>query len=87
MKSPAGASEANAPPPKKRVGPITFFNQVRAEARKVTWTSYRETWVAAVMVVIMVLVASIFFYLSDTIIKFLVGFLTGIWSDGAATNG
>ncbi len=87
MKSPTGASESNASPPKKRVGPFTFFNQVRAEARKVTWTSTRETWVASVMVVVMVLLAGVFFYLSDSIIKLLVGFLTGIWHDGAATNG
>lgn len=87
MKSPTGASETNAAPPKKRVGPITFISQVRAEARKVTWTSTRETWVASVMVLVMVLVASIFFYLSDSIIKVIVGFLTGIWGDGASTNG
>jgi preprotein translocase subunit SecE len=87
MKSPTGASETNAAPPKKRVGPFTFISQVRAEARKVTWTSTRETWVASVMVLVMVLVASIFFYLSDSIIKVIVGFLTGIWGDGASTNG
>jgi len=46
-----------------------------------------ETWVASVMVVVMVLLAGVFFYLSDSIIKLLVGFLTGIWHDGAATNG
>ncbi len=87
MKSPTGASETNASPPKKRTGPLTFISQVRAEARKVTWTSTRETWVASVMVVVMVIVASIFFYFSDSIIKLLVGFLTGISGGGASTNG
>lgn len=87
MKSPTGASETNAAPPKKRVGPITFINQVRAEARKVTWTSRRETMVASIMVAVMVLVASIFFYVSDSIIKLLVGILTGISTGGASTNG
>ncbi len=87
MKSPTGASESNAAPPKKRVGPITFIGQVRAEARKVTWTSTRETWVASVMVVIMVIAAALFFYLSDSIIKLLVGLLTGISGSGAPTNG
>jgi len=86
MKSPTGASESNASPPKKRVGPFTFIGQVRAEARKVTWTSYRETWVAAVMVVVMVLIASIFFYLADSIISFLVRWVTGI-SGGAPIDG
>jgi len=87
MKSPTGASESNAAPPKKRVGPITFISQVRAEARKVTWTSRRETIVASIMVVIMVVAAAIFFYLSDSIIKLLVGILTGISGSGTPTNG
>jgi preprotein translocase subunit SecE len=84
MKSPTGTSETTAPtPPKKRVGPITFINQVRAEARKVTWTSYRETWVASLMVVVMVIMAALFFYATDVVVKFLVVFLTGI--SGAPT--
>ena len=80
MKNPTGTSETNSAPPKKRVGPFTFIGQVRTEARKVTWTSYRETWVASVMVVIMVVLAAIFFYATDSIVKLLVGFLTGIWT-------
>jgi preprotein translocase subunit SecE len=80
MKTPTGTSESNSPaPPKKRVGPITFINQVRAEARKVTWTSYRETWVASVMVAVMVILAAIFFYATDSIVRLLVGVLTGVW--------
>ena len=38
---------------KKRVGPITFFRQVRAEGNKVTWTSRQETIQATIFVVIM----------------------------------
>lgn len=88
MKTSTGASEPGTTvPPKKRVGPLTFIGQVRAEGRKVTWTSTRETWIASVMVVIMVLAAAIFFYLSDSLIKVVVGLLTGIWGSGAATNG
>jgi len=80
MKTPTGTSETAANnPPKKRVGPITFFSQVRAEGRKVTWTSRRETMVASIMVVIMVVVAAIFFYATDSIVKLGVGFATGIW--------
>ena len=80
MKSPTGTSEANSPAPqKKRVGPFKFFRQVRDEASKVTWTSYRETWVASVMVAIMVILAAIFFYATDSLVKLLVGFATGIW--------
>lgn len=80
MKNPTGTSETAASnPPKKRVGPIKFFSQVRDEGRKVTWTTRKETMVASIMVVIMVIVAAIFFYATDSIVKFAVGYATGIW--------
>ncbi|MEY2757739.1 MAG: hypothetical protein RIR33_1517 [Pseudomonadota bacterium] len=87
MKSPTGTSEANSPAPKKRTGPFTFIGQVRAEARKVTWTSRKETIAASIMVAIMVVMAAIFFYLSDSIIRFLVQWITGISTGTTPTNG
>ena len=79
MKTPTGTSETTAnAPPKKRVGPITFITQVRAEARKVTWTTFRETWIASLMVVIMVVVAAVFFYATDSLVKLGVWGATGI---------
>ena len=88
MKSPTGTSEANSPAPKKeRVGPIKFIGQVRSEARKVTWTSRKETIAASIMVAIMVVLAAIFFYASDSIIRLIVGFITGIWHGAPTTNG
>ena len=36
---------------------------MRAEARKVTWTSWKETWITSVMVGIMVVLASLFFFM------------------------
>ena len=78
MKSPTGTSEANAPAPKKRVGPLTFISQVRAEARKVTWTSRKETIAASIMVAIMVVMAAIFFYATDSLVKLLVWLVTGL---------
>ena len=38
---------------------------VRAEGRKVTWTSRRETWITSVMVAIMVAISMLFFWLVD----------------------
>jgi preprotein translocase subunit SecE len=71
-------SETAAPaPPKKRVGPFTFLKQVQQEGRKVTWTTRKETIWATTMVVIMVIVASIFFYLTDVVVSFLVKLATG----------
>src|SRR3954471_9651479 len=55
--------------PKKRTSLSQFANEVRAEARKVTWTSRRETWITSVMVAIMVVIAAIFFWATNTIIS------------------
>ena len=38
---------------------------MRAEARKITWTSWRETWITSVMVFIMVVVTALFFLVVD----------------------
>ena len=65
-KPPARAGGAKtsveASPPKPRTNPVEFFRQVRAEARKTTWTSPKETWITSVMVLIMVVVATLFFF-------------------------
>lgn len=46
---------------KKRTPPAQFLREVRAEGRKVTWTSRKETWITSVMVFIMVIIAAVFF--------------------------
>jgi preprotein translocase subunit SecE len=67
MASPAGVAQA---PPKKRTSPAQFIKEVRAEARKITWTSRRETWITSVMVAIMVVLAAVFFWTVDTGLRF-----------------
>ncbi len=68
--APAGqASALKAEAPKKRVSPLQFFEQVRAEGRKITWTSRKETWITSVMVFIMVVMTSIFFFVVDWILR------------------
>jgi preprotein translocase subunit SecE len=59
----AVAAEATAP--KKRTSIPQFASQVRAELRKVVWPSRKETWITSVMVLIMVLIAAIFFWIVD----------------------
>jgi preprotein translocase subunit SecE len=63
----AAAPVAAAPTtaPKKRTNLIQFAREVRAEARKITWTSWRETWITSVMVLIMVVVTALFFLVVD----------------------
>ena len=49
----------------ERTNPFTFLQQVRAEAAKVVWPSRRETAISTVMVLVMAVLASIFFLLAD----------------------
>jgi preprotein translocase subunit SecE len=65
-KPPAASPAAAVAPPKKRIGPVQFLREARAEARKVTWTSWKETWITSVMVGIMVVMTAFFFFGVDT---------------------
>ncbi|RYZ13690.1 MAG: preprotein translocase subunit SecE [Alphaproteobacteria bacterium] len=56
----------DAPSTRKKTSPAQFFNEVRAEARKIVWPSRKETWITSVMVFIMVLLAALFFWVVDT---------------------
>ena len=47
---------------------MQFFREVQAEARKITWTSWKETWITSIMVFIMVVITAIFFLLIDQIL-------------------
>ncbi|MBA3067199.1 MAG: preprotein translocase subunit SecE [Hyphomonas sp.] len=64
-------------PKKKRVGPMTFLAQVRAEGNKVTWTTRQETIQATIFVVIMSILIAIFLFLTDTLITIFVNFVRG----------
>ena len=58
-----------------------FFREVRAEARKIHWTSRQETWITSVMVAIMVVLAAIFFAIVNQVLSLaitaIVKFATG----------
>ena len=62
---PGSAPAVAAETPKKPFNPVQFAREVRAEARKITWTSWRETWITSVMVFIMVVVTAVFFLVVD----------------------
>jgi preprotein translocase subunit SecE len=51
--------------PKQPFNALKFWREVQAEARKVTWTSWKETWITSVMVGIMVVIAALFFFAVD----------------------
>ena len=56
--------------PARRVGAIEFFQQVRREAKKVTWPSWKETYLTTIMVFIMVGVTMAFFFVVDVILQY-----------------
>ena len=71
---PAAVSAAPAvAAPKRPLNPVQFLREVRAEARKVTWTSWKETWITSVMVGIMVVMTAIFFFAIDWIMGLGIG--------------
>jgi preprotein translocase subunit SecE len=78
----ATASAAALAPPKKKTSLGQFFREVRAEARKITWTTRRETWITSVMVAIMVVVAMLFFWLVDAGVSFSVNSILKLASGG-----
>ena len=60
-----------------KAGPMEYIRQVRAEMKKVTWPTRQETTVSTIAVFAMVFVASIFLYLSDQVIAFVVRAIMG----------
>lgn len=49
----------------KRTGVIQFFREVQRETSKVTWPSWKETYLTTIMVFIMVGLTMVFFFLVD----------------------
>ena len=50
--------------------PLKFFQEVKQEAFKVTWPTWKETLQGALMVFVMAVVMSLFFLLLDQVLKF-----------------
>ena len=57
--------------------PLKFVQEVRDETSKVTWPTRNETLVTTVMVFILVFLASVFFFVADQILNWIVSFLLG----------
>jgi preprotein translocase subunit SecE len=68
IKKPAGDAGGDLPAA-RRVGPLEFFQQVRREMTKVTWPSWKETWVTTLMVFIMVALTMLFFFGVDFVLS------------------
>ena len=58
--------------------PFKFAQEVRSETNKVTWPSRRETMITTIMVFVMVAAASIFFFVADQLLRFVVTLILGL---------
>ncbi|MEQ5774873.1 MULTISPECIES: preprotein translocase subunit SecE [unclassified Thalassospira] len=61
-----------------KTSPAQFVQQVRQEARKVSWPTRKETTVSTLMVFIMVAFASVFFFVVDQLLAFGVKLIFGV---------
>ena len=58
-------------PASKKPSPAQFAQQVRQETKKVTWPTRQETTVTSIMVMVIAVIAAIFFLLADGLISLL----------------
>ena len=63
-----------------KTNPFDFIQQVRAEGSKVTWPTRKETVVTTAMVFVMAVLASVFFLVTDQVMRFVVTLLLGLGS-------
>ena len=63
-----------------KTNPAQFVRQVRQEINRITWASKRETMFASFSVLVMALIASLFFLLVDLLLSSVVEFLLGLGS-------
>ena len=57
-------------PVRRRGNPLVFFSEVRREVSKVTWPSWKETWLTSAMVFIMVGLTMVFFFGVDYLLSY-----------------
>jgi preprotein translocase subunit SecE len=68
IKKTADSTGKDIPAPQRRGGIIQFAREVQRETSKVTWPSWKETWLTTVMVFIMVGLTMIFFFGVDFVL-------------------
>ena len=54
----------------KKTNPAQFVRQVRQEMSKVTWADKKDVFISSVIVIILIILFSIFFLLTDQIWSF-----------------
>ena len=56
----------------KKTNPAQFVRQVRQELSKVTWPDKRDTFISSAIVIVLIILFSIFFLLTDQLWAFLI---------------
>ena len=57
---------------KKKTSPAQFVRQVRQEMQKITWPQKRDTFMSSAIVIVLIIVFSLFFLLTDQVWSFLI---------------
>ena len=65
-----GTEGGEVPVVRRRFNPVRFFQEVVRETKKVTWPSWKETWLTTMMVFIMVGLTMVFFAVVDFILNY-----------------
>ena len=60
------------------ISPIQFFRQVKQEVKKVTWPTRQEVYKTSLMVIILVALATTFFFFVDQILGWIVKMILGM---------
>ncbi len=58
-----------------KTSPAQFVRQVRQELKRITWATKKDTLFATITVLIMVVIASAFFFLVDLLLSSIVEFI------------
>lgn len=72
------AKDVSAAPAIRRGGPVQFVSEVRRETSKVTWPSWKETYLTTIMVFIMVAISMVFFAVVDYMLGIGLNFMLGV---------
>lgn len=62
----------------RMANPFQFIQEVRQEVSKVTWPTWKEVWVTTMMVIVMVILASLFFLAADQLIGWFIKLILGL---------
>lgn len=55
-----------------------FFRETRREVSKVTWPTQKETTMTTVMIVVMALLAGVFFFIVDSMLGYTISNILGM---------